>query len=93
MSFRLLTFDGFACVRNNSIDYRGEFLTACQTICTVWFPGRLGPVMQRTTSREALFVEELSEAEIEAIRRSEPSPDAARYDHELTAACEEEGAQ
>ena len=36
--------------------------------------------------REALFVEELSEAEIEAIRRAEPSADAARYDHELTAA-------
>lgn len=36
--------------------------------------------------REALFVEELSEAEIEAIRHAEPSTDAARYDHELTAA-------
>ena len=36
--------------------------------------------------REALFVEELSETEIEAIRRAEPSTDAAQYDHELTAA-------
>ena len=36
--------------------------------------------------REALFVEELSESEIEAIRRAEPSADAAQYDHELTAA-------
>ena len=36
--------------------------------------------------REALFVEELSETEIEAIRRAEPSADAAQYDHELTAA-------
>lgn len=36
--------------------------------------------------REALFVEELSEAEIEAIRHAEPSADAAQYDHELTAA-------
>ena len=36
--------------------------------------------------REALFVEELSEAEVEAIRRAEPSADAAQYDHELTAA-------
>ena len=36
--------------------------------------------------REALFVEELSEGEIEAIRRTVPSADAAQYDHELTAA-------
>ena len=36
--------------------------------------------------REALLVEELSEAEIEAIRRAEPSADAAQFDHELTAA-------
>ena len=36
--------------------------------------------------REALFVEELSETEIDAIRRAEPSADAAQYDHELTAA-------
>ena len=36
--------------------------------------------------REALFVEELSETDIEAIRRAEPSADAAQYDHELTAA-------
>ena len=49
--------------------------------------------MQRVTSREALLVEELSEAEIEAIRRSEPSPDTAQYDHELTAGGEVEGAR
>ena len=36
--------------------------------------------------REALLVEELSEAEIESIRRAEPSADAAQFDHELTAA-------
>ena len=42
--------------------------------------------------REALFVEELSEAEIAAIRRAEPSPDAAQYDHELTVARGVEGA-
>ena len=36
--------------------------------------------------REALFVEELLEVEIEGIRRAEPSADAAQYDHEMTAA-------
>ncbi len=35
--------------------------------------------------RKALSVEELPDAEIEAIHRAEPSADAALYDHELTA--------
>ena len=35
--------------------------------------------------RRALAVEELSEAEIEAIRDAEPPTEAARYDDELTA--------
>lgn len=35
--------------------------------------------------REALYIEELPDTEIEAIHRAEPSADAARYDHELTA--------
>lgn len=30
-------------------------------------------------------VEDLSDAEIEAIRRAEPPAEAAQYDHELTA--------
>ncbi len=34
--------------------------------------------------RQALAVEELSAAEIEAISRSEPPAEAARYDHEVT---------
>ena len=34
--------------------------------------------------REALYVEELPDADIEAIHRAEPSVDAAHYDHELT---------
>ncbi len=33
--------------------------------------------------RRALAVEDLSEAELEAIRRAEPSPEAELYDHEL----------
>ena len=36
-------------------------------------------------NRQALIVEELSDAEIEAIRRSEPLAEAARYDHEVSA--------
>ena len=35
--------------------------------------------------RQALAVEELSDAEIEAISRAEPPAEAAQYDHELTA--------
>lgn len=35
--------------------------------------------------RQALAVEELSDAEIEAIRQAEPPTEAAQYDHELTA--------
>lgn len=35
--------------------------------------------------RQALAVEELSDAEIEAIRDAEPPAEAARYDCELTA--------
>lgn len=35
--------------------------------------------------RQALAVEELSEAEIEAIRDAEPPAEAAEYDGELTA--------
>ena len=34
--------------------------------------------------REALYVEELPEAEIEAIHRAEPSANAAQFDHEST---------
>jgi len=34
--------------------------------------------------RQALAVEELSDAEIEAIRTAEPPAEAARYDDELT---------
>lgn len=34
--------------------------------------------------RQALAVEELSDAEIEAIRAAEPPAEAARYDDELT---------
>ena len=34
--------------------------------------------------RQVLAVEELSDAEIEAIRRAEPPAEAARYDHEVT---------
>ena len=36
--------------------------------------------------REAVAVEDLSTAEIEAIRQSEPPTGAALYDHELTGA-------
>ncbi len=36
--------------------------------------------------RQALAVEELSDAEIEAIREAEPPVEAAQYDCELTAA-------
>ena len=39
--------------------------------------------------RQALAVEDLSDAEIKAIRRVEPPAEAAQYDHELTV---EEGA-
>ena len=35
-------------------------------------------------NRNALAVEELSGAEIDAISRAEPSAEAAQYDHELT---------
>ncbi len=35
--------------------------------------------------RQALAVEDLSDAEIEAIRRAEPPGEAARYDREMTA--------
>lgn len=35
--------------------------------------------------REVITVEDLSEAEIEAIRRAEPLAEAAEYDHELDA--------
>ena len=34
--------------------------------------------------RQALAVEELSDAELDAIRRAEPPTEAARYDHELS---------
>ena len=34
--------------------------------------------------RQALAVEELSDAELDAIRRAEPPAGAARYDHELS---------
>lgn len=34
--------------------------------------------------RQALAVEELTDAELDAIRRAEPSAEAARYDHELS---------
>ena len=33
--------------------------------------------------RQAIAVENLSEADIEAIRRAEPPAEAAQYDHEL----------
>ena len=32
--------------------------------------------------RQALAIEELSDAELDAIRRAEPPAEAARYDHE-----------
>ena len=41
--------------------------------------------------RQALVVEELSDAEIEAIRRAEPAAEAAHYDHELAAGRGAEG--
>ena len=34
--------------------------------------------------RQALAVEELSDAEFDTIRRAEPPAEAARYDHELS---------
>ena len=34
--------------------------------------------------RQAIAVEDLSNAEIEAIRRAEPPAEAAQFDHELT---------
>ena len=34
--------------------------------------------------RQALAVEELSDAELDAIRRAKPPAEAARYDHELS---------
>ena len=42
---------------------------------------------ERRKCREcrALAVEDLSDAEIEAISRAEPPAEAAQYDHELTA--------
>lgn len=42
-------------------------------------------VRLKRRDREALYVEELPDTEIEAIHRAEPSTDAAKYDHELTA--------
>ena len=33
--------------------------------------------------RQVIAVEDLSEADIEAIRRAEPPAEAARYDHEI----------
>ena len=36
-------------------------------------------------NRDALAVEDLSDAEIDAISRAEPPAEAAQYDHELTA--------
>ena len=44
---------------------------------------------RKRTVRSVLAVEDLSDAEIEAIRRAEPPAEAAQYDHELTV---EEGA-
>ena len=44
--------------------------------------GELGRHNSRV--RLALAVEDLSDAEIEAISRAEPPAEAARYDHELT---------
>ena len=35
--------------------------------------------------RRAITVENLSDAEIEAIQRAEPPPEAAQYDHEFNA--------
>ena len=35
--------------------------------------------------RQAIAVEDLTDAEIEAISRAEPPAEAAQYDHELTA--------
>ena len=35
-------------------------------------------------NRQALAVEDLSDAEIDAIRRAEPPAEASQYDHELT---------
>ena len=34
--------------------------------------------------RQALAAEDLSDAEIDAIRRAEPPAEASQYDHELT---------
>ena len=42
-------------------------------------------VYRKRLNRQVLAVEELSDAEIEAIRRAEPPEEAAQYDHELTA--------
>ena len=39
----------------------------------------------RRRGRQALAVQDLSDAEIEAIGRAEPPAEAARYDYELTA--------
>ena len=36
-------------------------------------------------NRQALAVEELTDAEIEAIRQAEPPAETAQHDHELTA--------
>ena len=38
----------------------------------------------KRSDRQSLDVEELSEAEIDAISRAEPPAEAARYDDELT---------
>lgn len=42
---------------------------------------------RKCEASQALAVEELSDAEIEAIRRAEPPAEAAEYDYELTAGC------
>ena len=39
----------------------------------------------KSRNRQALAVEELSDAEIDAISLAEPPAGAAQYDHELTA--------
>lgn len=38
----------------------------------------------KSLDRQVLAVEELSDAEIEAISRAEPLAEAAQYNHELT---------
>ena len=38
----------------------------------------------KSRKRQALAVEDLSDGEIDTIRRAEPPAEAAQYDHELT---------